>query len=453
MSPRRMDISSLLRDPSPQPDDPPRPRTIDALLHHPQQPDHPPASILSLLNAPRPSLPFPPRTDPPQHRPPFLGLDALVHVASEERRRITAVSASSVPDRVSQFPALVHDNDKPSRHYSYPLPSFHRHPDLPSFQDSSRPYKRPCPHSPPRSPSPRISFPQIPAQPTSPSIRPHPSASPSSNYPTLRHQPMEPFHDARTMAHPPSLSLQHTSPFLHSIHPSQLSAHSSPRNSSPHRHSPQLLRSQQHHSSPIHHSGSLMSAPAEFDMSPRYGHGPRMAGGIQVLSDDSSMRDPPRLDFSNYQSPGRDLSPERLFSDSHPEHARYEPSKLSPLFARTFSLDDERYQAKATSHKVEDQECVLPRERVRSRLAHAPLVDVTTDTARVMDKEIGLPPLPPPERHPIRVWEEQPTPREVSRRVSPVRKPDILPGFAQFLRPCFPLSRSRRHLVNQQWNP
>jgi hypothetical protein len=328
MSPRRMDISSLLRDPSP----PPRPRTIDALLHH----AHPPASLLSLLN--------------PHPRPPFLGLDALVHVAAEERQRIDAVDHA--------------------RHYP--------------VQD--RPHKRPR-DGPPRSPSP----------PASPSTRRYPSASPTSNYPTLLRQPPTLVNDTRAVARPP-LSLQHTSPF-------QLPPHSSPRNNSPRRHSPQHLRSQ-HHSSPIQ-IASLVSAPSEAEaMSPRYGHGPRMAGGIQVLSNDA------RPDFSTYQSPGR---------DQPSDHA-----KLSPLSARVFSLDDDRHHARAPSFQVEAQECPLPRERVRSRPPHLPSPDATTNSAISMGmfaREADFPVQPFLERHPIRVWEEQPTAREAFRRVSPAHMP------------------------------
>ncbi|KAH0838335.1 hypothetical protein J3R83DRAFT_6614 [Lanmaoa asiatica] len=433
MSPRRMDISSLL-SPSPPADDPlpppPRPRTIDALLHHP------PASLLSILNSPIPSHHTP--SDP---RPPFLRFDTLVHVASEERRRITAVS---LPDRDSLNPdrplerdyphSFLHDHDWSSRRYT------HRHLDLPSpFQD--RPHKRArdaCPPSPPRSPSPEPRFPLALAQLTSPTTRHHTSASPTNNYPTLRRQPIPhmeptrsapallvgPVSDSRTIPHPPCLSLQHTSPFLHPLHPSQLPIHSSPRNNSPHRHSPQHLRSQ-HHSSPIHTETDTMS--------PRYGYGPRMAGGVQVLSNDPSpINDPPRLDLSNYQNPGRDLSTERSVSESCPEHPRHEPSKLSPLSGRAFSLDDGRYQASTPHHQLEGQECVLLRPRVRSRPPHLPLVDATTD----IDKSISIPakgadPLaaqPFPERHPIRVWEDQPTASETSRRASPTHMSPIVYG-------------------------
>ena len=452
MSPRRMDISSLLH----HPDDPhpPRPRTIDALLHHP----HPPASLLSILNSPHDSRTtqhhhphHSPPADHPHPRPPFLGLDALVHVASEERRRI---SASSLPDRDSErdlathldrdrFPerdlshSFVHDHDRPSRHYTYPLssypPSLHRHPDSPPlFQDNLRPHKRSRdagPPSPPRSPS------LVPGPLPSPSTRHHPSASPTTNYPTLRRHPMDPtrsapalllgpVNDARTIPHPPSVSLQHTSPFLHSLHSSQLPIHSSPRNNSPHRYSPQHLRSQ-HHSFPLQ-TGVLIPPSVEADaMSPRYGYGPRMAGGIEVLSNDPpSIRDPPRPDLANFQSPGRDVSTPRLLSESRVEHARHD----SP--GRATFLDDDRHQLKALPHQVEGQECGLLRERVRSRPHHSPLVDTTTDNDNSMGittKEADLPAQPPPERHPIRVWEEQPTPR----RVSPVHMPIIVYGLAE----------------------
>ncbi|KAG8219847.1 hypothetical protein J3R82DRAFT_825 [Butyriboletus roseoflavus] len=453
MSPRRMDISSLLRHPSPPPDDSPapRPRTIDALLHHP------PASLLSILNSPkqRPHTPSP--ADHPHPRPPFLGLDALVHVASEERRRITAVSASSLPDRDllathlnrDRFPepaSFVHDQDRLSRHYTHPLSSYpaplHRHPDPPSpFQDNLRPHKRSRdagPPSPPRSPSP---FPLVP----SPSTRHHSSASPTTNYPTLRRQPMEPTHstpallvgpvnDARTILHPPSVPLQHTSPFLHSLHFSQLPIHSSPRNNSPHRYSPQHLRSQ-HQSFPLP-TGVLIPPSTEADaMSPRYGYGPRMAGGIEVLSNDPpSIRDSPRPDLANYQSPGRDMSAQRLLSDSRAEHPWHELPKLSPLPRRATFLDDDRHQVKALPHQVEGQESVLLRERVRSRPPHSPLVDATADNDKTMGvptREVDLPPQPPPERHPFRVWEDQPIPRETSRRVSPVHMPNIVYGLAE----------------------
>ncbi|KAF8560393.1 hypothetical protein OG21DRAFT_64889 [Imleria badia] len=367
MSPRRMDISSLLRDPSPPP------RSADDL----------PASLLAILNSPRPS----PTHHTPPDRPPFLGLDALVHVASEEHRRISAVSDRDIVDR-------------------------------PYLQDNARPHKRPrdsCPPSPPRSPSPQPTFPLVPAYPTSPSTRLHPSASPltSNSYPTLRRQSV--LHMEPTRVAPISPSLQHTSPFF--------PPHPSPRNNSPHRHSPQHHRSQLH-SSPIQ-TGSFIPPSAEADiMSPRYGYGPRMAGGIQVLSNDL-----PRPDFSNYQSPRRDL--ERLVSESHAEHARHEPPKLSPLSARTFSLDDDRYQLIPPSFRVEGQEALSHRER---RPPHLPLVDPTTDNARRMSipaKEADFPARHPHERHPLRVWEEQPSPRDPSRRVSPARVPGIVSGLAR----------------------
>lgn len=417
MSPRRMDISSLLRDPSPPIDDPrssDRPRSIDALLHHPHSPEHPPASLLAILNT------DPPRRSPP--RPPYLGLDALVHVASEERRRITAVSAPSLPDR-----DIAHDHDRPSRHYSYP-PPLYRHPDTPPpFQANLRPHKRPrdtCPPDPLRSSPPEPGFP---LQPTSPSTRHHPSASPTNSYPILRQQPMDSTRYVPALLvgplNSPSVSVHHTPPFLHSPHP----MHSSPRNISPLRQSPQHLRSQ-HHSSPIQ-IASPISAPAEADvMSPRYGYGPRMAGGIQVLSNDSSsVRDPPRLDLSNYPSPRRDLSTERLASESHAEYPKHEPPKLSPLSVRAFSLDDDRHQVKAPSYNVEAQESVFPRERVRSRPHHLPLVDPTTDSMGILVKAVDFPGQHSPERHPIRVWEE-PTTREASRRASPARNLSIVSG-------------------------
>ncbi|KAI9572930.1 hypothetical protein HD554DRAFT_1395517 [Boletus coccyginus] len=381
MSPRRMDISSLLRDPSP-PAPQRRPRSIDALLHHPD----PPASLLSILNTPRHPL------SPPAHRP-FLRLDALVHVASEERRRITT------------------DHDRP-----YPTPQ----PDLPS-PDNPRPHKRPRdPPSPPRSPSPFLP----PAHSTSPTTRHHPSASRNNNYPALRRQSilyMEPTRSAPPLLAgpvPPPVPLQHTSPFLHSLH---LPQHSSPRNNSPHRHSPQHLRSQ-HHSSPTQ-TRALTPASAEADaISPRYGYGPRMAGGIEVLSNNSpSMRDPPRPDFSTYQSPVRDLSIERLVSDPYAEHATYEPTKLSPLSTRVFSLDEDRHHVKARSQ----QEEFFP-ERMRLRPPHLPFVDDSAKTTGMPTKQAEFPAQPLTERHPIRVWEEQPTAREAPRRVSPAYIPGIV---------------------------
>lgn len=170
-------------------------------------------------------------------------------------------------------------------------------------------------------------------------------------------------------------------------------------------------------------------------MSLRYGHGPRMAGGIEVLSNDPSpIRDLPRPSPSNYQSPGRDVSTERFLSESRVEHTRYEPPQLSPLPARAFSPDDNGHQPKAPPHQVEGQESVLLRERIRSHPPHSPLVGATTDNGKSMVipmKEADFPAQPPPERHPIRVWEEQPTLRETPRRVSPVHMPDIVYNLAE----------------------
>ena len=458
MSPRRMDISSLLRDPSPPrlgPDEPvhrhtDRPRTIDALLHHPQPPENPPPSLFSILNnldspshrTPRTAHPHTsphhPLTSPADHpppRPPFLGFDALVHVASEERRRISAVSDRDTDlDRFTEQdtlpirPNLPHDHDWPSRPYTYPLSSYpaplHRQ------QDSSRPHKR-ARDTPPRSPSPDPRFPQL----TSPCTRLHSSASPINNYPTLRRQLIEPSPSRSAPALLPindtrTIPIQHTSPFLHSLHPLQLPT---PRHNSPHHHSPQHFRSH-HHSSPIHTPSSLISLSAEPDaMSPRYNHGPRMAGGIEVLSNDaSSIRDAPRPDSSNYQSPGRDIS-ERFVSESRLEHARHEPPKLSPLSGRTFSPDDDSHQPKPPPYQVEGQESVLLRERLRSHPPHLPLY-ATTDNSKAM----GVPAVepdslgqPPPERHPIRVWEEQLTVRETSRRVSSAHMPRVVSDLAE----------------------
>ena len=398
MSPRRMDISSLLREPSP----PPLPASLQNILngpsHHRQQP------------------------------PPFLGLDALVHVASEERRRIIAVSPSSLPDR---------DHDRP---YNYPLPSptQSRQPDLyPFLQDNARPHKRPrdtCPPSPPRPPSPQYTFPLVQGQSTSPSTRRHPSASPTNNYLTLRQHPilhMEPtrsalsgpINDIRAIPQPPPLSPQHTSPFLHSL---QQPAHSSPRNNSPHRPSPQHIRSQHH--SPIH-TGAPIPTFADPDvMSPRYGSGPKMAGGIEILSNDSpSLREPQRHDFSIYQSP---MSMERLVSESHLDRAGHDPQKHSPLSGHAFPMDDDRHQSKIFSHAVEGQESVFTRERVGSR-PHFSLPDVTTDNTKSMVMPIKEPTRHLPGRHPIRVWEEQPTPREPSRRISPARTPATVPALVE----------------------
>lgn len=375
MSPRRMDISSLLRDPSP-PSDPPPPRhhrSLDALLH----PD-PPASIQSILNSPPTTRGTP--------RPPF-GLDALVHVAAEERRRITALDS----------PRFSPQDSHHVTHYTYPPVSY------PS------PHKR-ARDSPPRSPSPDPRFSQL----SSPSTRHRSSASPINNYPALRRQPFDP-----TPSRPPlfandSRSITHSSPYQHTLHPLHPS-HPSPRdNSSPH-HSPQLLRSQQL-SSPI----SFISLPAESAvMSPRYGHGPKMAGGIEVLSNDtSSLRDPSRPDLSIYHTPGRDMSVERL-SDSRLEHPRHELPKLSPLSGRTFPPGNDVYQSEPLLYQVEGQESVLLRDHPRSR--HYLPLNATSDNSNYTGVQAGQ-----PSSHPIRVWEDQPTVRETSRRISPVHSLSIL---------------------------
>ncbi|KAG9314397.1 hypothetical protein JVU11DRAFT_5194 [Chiua virens] len=366
MSPRRMDISSLLRDPSPPRNDHDhRPRSIDALIHHT---DNPPSSLLSLLNRPQPSPP--PR--------PILGFDALVHVASEERRRINAAL-----DR----PRSSYD---PSKHHSFP-----------PFPDNFTSH---------RSPSPDFRFPFAP---TSPTTRPHHSASPVNTYPTLRRQYIDPPRsaplpdDTHALPHLPSTSLHHTSPYL----PSFPTPHASPRNISPHRHSPQHLRSH-HYSSPVQ-SASALTEPGV--LSPRYSLGPRMAGGIEVLSHDpSSIRDQPRPDLPNYQSTGRDV---------FAEHPWQETQKLSPLSAKTFSLDD-KYQLNSLP-RMGGQETVLPRERAWARLPHVPLVDgTTTDDGKVMDNEPNFISLH--DHRPTRVWEEQPRAREISRRVSPPHMPGIV---------------------------
>lgn len=166
-------------------------------------------------------------------------------------------------------------------------------------------------------------------------------------------------------------------------------------------------------------------------MSPRYNHGPRMAGGIQVLSTDpSSVRDAPRPDLSNFQSPGRDLSSERFASESRIEHARHEQPRLSPLSGRVFSLDSNDTQPNVAPYQVEGQETLLLRERLRSRPPHLSL-HVTPDDDKILPipaMEADFPAQPPPERHPIRVWEEQPTAHEIYRRVSPTRTPSIVAG-------------------------
>lgn len=169
-------------------------------------------------------------------------------------------------------------------------------------------------------------------------------------------------------------------------------------------------------------------------MSLGYGYGPRMAGGIKVLSNDpSTIRDLSRTDSSSYQSPRRGVSTDRFVSESRAEHIGHEPPQLSPLPGRAFSPNDDRHQVKVLSHQVEGQERVLPRERVRSRPSHSPLAGATMDNGESMSmpaKEADFPAQPSPERRPIRVWEEQPTPRETSRRVLPVHMPDIVYGPA-----------------------
>ncbi|KAL4070976.1 hypothetical protein J3A83DRAFT_3328797 [Scleroderma citrinum] len=197
MSPRRMDISSLLCQDDPQPPQlSPKPRSIDALLHHPysnsptQPMQHSPTSSRSptlqrdsvashhssrppysrsspivapysteshplssqhralssstfalphsysptdpmhprYTNLPFSTQPFPSLANPghsptmtspttihpaPKQRSPFIGLEALVHVASQERRRIsagsTASSASIERDRDPERPVFHHE--------------------------------------------------------------------------------------------------------------------------------------------------------------------------------------------------------------------------------------------------------------------------------------------------------------------------------------------------------
>ena len=164
-------------------------------------------------------------------------------------------------------------------------------------------------------------------------------------------------------------------------------------------------------------------------MSPRYGYGPRMAGGIEVLSNNSpSARDPPRPDFSTYQSPVRDLSIERLVSDPHAELAAYEPTKLSPLSTRPFSLDEDRHHVKARSQQ---DDFVFSPERMRLHPSRLPFVDDNAKCMGMPANQAEFPAQPLTERHPIRVWEEQPTAREAPPRVSPAYMPDIVCGLME----------------------
>lgn len=159
-----------------------------------------------------------------------------------------------------------------------------------------------------------------------------------------------------------------------------------------------------------------------------------MAGGIEVLSNDSPpIRDPPRHDLSTYQSPGRGISAERFVTESRLQHDRHEPLKLSPHSGRAFSPDDDTYQPKPTPYQVQGQERELLRERLRSHPHHLPL-HATTDIGKSMGvpgTKTNSPGQPPPDRHPIRVWEEQPTARERDRRVSSARTPAVVCNLAE----------------------
>ena len=87
MSSRRLDISSLLCNDDDIPPHPPRPAST------PSAPQAPPSAT---------------------PKPPYLGLDALVHVATEERRRLSGGSESAPSRHASPIEDSVH------RIYSYP---------------------------------------------------------------------------------------------------------------------------------------------------------------------------------------------------------------------------------------------------------------------------------------------------------------------------------------------
>ncbi|KAI6162227.1 hypothetical protein EDD17DRAFT_597189 [Pisolithus thermaeus] len=307
MSPQRMAIASLLcPDDQPRPAHEPsrvrraeKPRTIDALLHPAPAPvpaptpsHHPTATTTTTTTTTGPSLSqhramssssfsysptdsvrhsFPSPRYSPLHssRPPFAGLQALVHVASEEHRRIST---------------LDRERDQ------------HRHVDV----DYHRPHKRPRDSrsaSPRRPTSPNTST--LPATP--PPFQPHQHHTPrgrstsTSGGSQHRHPQLDSQYSHPYVAHPTSRAA-HPSTLSPLLHPktSPLLSHTLP---SPSRH-PQLhslLSQPQTPPQPTHHlpfhrdSGT----PSTNSVS-----APRMAGGISLLREDVP---PPGVEISRYQ--------------------------------------------------------------------------------------------------------------------------------------------------------
>ncbi|KAI6132794.1 hypothetical protein EV401DRAFT_220164 [Pisolithus croceorrhizus] len=303
MSPQRMAIASLLcPDDQPRPAHEPgrvrhaeKPRTIDALVHPAPAPvpaptpsHHPTAAATtpgpslsqhramssssfsySPTDSVRHSFPSPRYSPLHSTRPPFAGLQALVHVASEEHRRIST---------------LDRERDQ------------HRHVDV----DHHRPHKRP-----------RASRSASPRRPTSPNTNALPATPPpfqshqhhtprgrsastsggsQHGHPQLDSQYSHPYvvHPTSRAAHPSTLS-----PLLHS-QTSPLLSHTLP---SPSRH-PQLhslLSQPQTPPQPTRHlpfhrdSGT----PSTNSIS-----APRMAGGISLLREDVP---PPGVEISRHQ--------------------------------------------------------------------------------------------------------------------------------------------------------
>ncbi|KAI6005329.1 hypothetical protein F5J12DRAFT_135262 [Pisolithus orientalis] len=329
MSPQRMAIASLLcPDDQPSPAHEPgrvrhpeKPRTIDALLHpapvpastqpHPMivtttttaagaalstpgtSPSQHRAMSSSFSYSPTDSIrhPFPSPRYSPLHstRTPFAGLQALVHVASEEHRRISTL------DREREHP-----DSRLHYHHNYNYP---RHPDIDYHH---RPNKRL-----------RVSRSASPSRPPSPNTDTHPSTPPPP-FQSEQHAARGRSASGSSQHRQPPPDSQYSRSYVHLVHPTSRVPHPStffppvshsqhsPLLPSPPIHLSRALPSPSRHP-PLH---SLLPQPQSSPQSTRpppfsgaaftsTTSVPRMVGGISLLREDVS---PPRFETSRHRT-------------------------------------------------------------------------------------------------------------------------------------------------------